>query len=165
MFIVWMAVNERLQTQDRIMRWNNDINMRCPLCNNCLDSHDHLFFQCQFSKSVWNEFQGMKALKQKPHTWKDTISAVVTWYPNRSIVSIVGKLVFGAMVYYIWQERNKRLFTKEKRNEKALVEIIKDTIRLRLMSLRYHKTNQVVNVCQRWNVQPIFVNKITKIKV
>ncbi|PWA74890.1 hypothetical protein CTI12_AA247190 [Artemisia annua] len=34
MFIVWMAVNERLQTQDRIMRWNNDANIRYPLCKN-----------------------------------------------------------------------------------------------------------------------------------
>ena len=107
------------------MRWNNDVNMRCPFCNNCPDSHDHLLFQCQYSKNVWTEFESMKALKQLPSSWKDTILALVNWFPNKSIVSIVGKLVFGAMVYYIWQERNKRLFSQEKRNEKTLTEIIK----------------------------------------
>lgn len=159
MFIVWMAVNERLQTQDRIMKWNNDINMRCPLCKSCPDSHDHIFFQCQFSQIVWNEFQNKEALRKRPLTWKDTISALTTWFPNKSVNSIVGKLVFGAMVYYLWQERNKRLFTQERRSEKNIIDIITDSVRMRLMGLQVIKTNQVIKVFHRWNVQPTFVNK------
>lgn len=43
-FILWMAILGRLQTQDRLFQWNNDSNMRCSLCSQCMDSHDHLFF-------------------------------------------------------------------------------------------------------------------------
>ncbi|GJT79954.1 RNA-directed DNA polymerase, eukaryota, reverse transcriptase zinc-binding domain protein [Tanacetum coccineum] len=91
-----------------IMKWKNDTNKRCSLCKKCSDLHDHLFFQCQFSKNIWNDFQLKEALKDRPTNWKETVSTLATWFTNNSIVSVVGKLVFGAMVYYIWQERNKR---------------------------------------------------------
>lgn len=58
-FILWTPIQRRLQTQDRMMVWNNNVDMKCSLCKRCCDSHDHLFFQCEFSKEVWT---GMKKL-------------------------------------------------------------------------------------------------------
>ncbi|GJY77568.1 RNA-directed DNA polymerase, eukaryota, reverse transcriptase zinc-binding domain protein [Tanacetum coccineum] len=162
MFIVWMAINERLQTQDRIMKWKNDTNMRCSLCKKCSDLHDHLFFQCQFSKNIWNDFQLKEALKDRPTNWKETISTLATWFTNNSIVSVVGKLVFGAMVYYIWQERNRRVFTQDRRDEKAIIEIITKSVRMRLMGLKVYKTSQVIKVFERWKIQPVFVKSAIK---
>lgn len=52
-FILWMAIKGRLQTQDRVMKWNNDPNMKCRLCNMVNDSHSHYFFECEYSKSIW----------------------------------------------------------------------------------------------------------------
>nr|GEU79801.1 hypothetical protein [Tanacetum cinerariifolium] len=51
-FILWMEILGKLYTQDRIQKWNNGI-LLCPLCSKVNDSHDHLFFKCDFSKEIW----------------------------------------------------------------------------------------------------------------
>ncbi|GJU12498.1 retrovirus-related pol polyprotein from transposon TNT 1-94 [Tanacetum coccineum] len=52
-FVLWMAIQKRLMTQDRIYQWNKDNSMKCCLCSSCMDSHDHLFFQFSLSSASW----------------------------------------------------------------------------------------------------------------
>ncbi|GJW88424.1 RNA-directed DNA polymerase, eukaryota, reverse transcriptase zinc-binding domain protein [Tanacetum coccineum] len=136
MFIVWLAIHGRLQTQDRILKWNQDHNMRCSLCDLCMDSHEHLFFKCPFSSRIW------EALKLKingadlPNEWDRLVNEMAARFKNRSIKSVVSKIAFGAAVYFIWQERNKRQFTREKRNSAELLETILETIRYRITSIK-----------------------------
>ncbi|GJR74088.1 RNA-directed DNA polymerase, eukaryota, reverse transcriptase zinc-binding domain protein [Tanacetum coccineum] len=35
-FIIWMAINRKLVTQDRIKIWNKDDDLKCPLCKTFL---------------------------------------------------------------------------------------------------------------------------------
>ena len=49
-FIMWLALHKRLQTQDRMAKWNVGQNLLCTLCGKCSDSVQHLFFQCHYSK-------------------------------------------------------------------------------------------------------------------
>ncbi|GJV49018.1 reverse transcriptase zinc-binding domain-containing protein [Tanacetum coccineum] len=50
---MWMAIQERLVTQDRLARWYPSKTFSCALCDKCPDSHEHLFFKCEFSKTLW----------------------------------------------------------------------------------------------------------------
>ncbi|GJT51140.1 RNA-directed DNA polymerase, eukaryota, reverse transcriptase zinc-binding domain protein [Tanacetum coccineum] len=50
-FIIWMAVQGKLLTQDRMV-WLQGNDLKCPLCKGCSDSHKHLFFECPFAKKV-----------------------------------------------------------------------------------------------------------------
>ena len=56
-FVLWMAVQERLMTQDKIAKWRMNEVLECTLCKKCMDSHEHLFFNCEYSSAVWNELQ------------------------------------------------------------------------------------------------------------
>ncbi|KAL0348162.1 UNVERIFIED_CONTAM: hypothetical protein Sangu_1044000 [Sesamum angustifolium] len=48
-FILWLAILEKLSTMDRIWLSHGDIG--CVLCDGqFVESHDHLFFKCQYSK-------------------------------------------------------------------------------------------------------------------
>ncbi|KAJ0814037.1 hypothetical protein HanPSC8_Chr17g0780741 [Helianthus annuus] len=47
------------------------------------------------------------------------------------------KLVIAASSYYIWQERNNRLFTSTECTAKQVTEKIKNIVRLRLMDFEY----------------------------
>ncbi|GJX72615.1 reverse transcriptase domain, reverse transcriptase zinc-binding domain protein [Tanacetum coccineum] len=137
MFVVWMAIHGRLMTQDILLIWNKDNSMLCSLCKTCMDSHNHLFFQCPYSAKVW------KVLKEKikgadiPNDWTSIINSKATKFHNMSIKSVLSKIVLGVAVYYIWKERNKRQFTNERRNVDDLSRIILDTVRLKLSSNRY----------------------------
>ncbi|GJW12179.1 RNA-directed DNA polymerase, eukaryota, reverse transcriptase zinc-binding domain protein [Tanacetum coccineum] len=54
-FISWMAVLNKLTTQDKIKQCGSYDVMRCALCKNDTDSHSHLFFECEFSKTIWEK--------------------------------------------------------------------------------------------------------------
>ncbi|GKB67000.1 RNA-directed DNA polymerase, eukaryota, reverse transcriptase zinc-binding domain protein [Tanacetum coccineum] len=56
-FLLWLAINERLSTQDRLARWNCQANANCPLCKKEKDSHAHLFFKCEFAKQGWKKIK------------------------------------------------------------------------------------------------------------
>ncbi|GKA63437.1 RNA-directed DNA polymerase, eukaryota, reverse transcriptase zinc-binding domain protein [Tanacetum coccineum] len=47
------------ETQDRVFQWNNDATMRCFLCRQSMDSHDHLFVQCNYAVEVWRHVQSI----------------------------------------------------------------------------------------------------------
>ena len=42
-------------TQDRIMIWQQNVDLNCPLCKVREDSHEHLFFQCDYAAKIWVE--------------------------------------------------------------------------------------------------------------
>ncbi|GJX14320.1 RNA-directed DNA polymerase, eukaryota, reverse transcriptase zinc-binding domain protein [Tanacetum coccineum] len=44
-----------LNTQERIVVWNLDHDMKCVFCNLCMDSIRHLFFTCDFTLKIWKE--------------------------------------------------------------------------------------------------------------
>ncbi|GKB64015.1 putative ribonuclease H-like domain-containing protein, partial [Tanacetum coccineum] len=54
-FCLWLAMLERLQTQDKVMQWGKQTGLLCPLCNTTNDSHRHLFFMCDYSKDEFEE--------------------------------------------------------------------------------------------------------------
>lgn len=53
-FMAWLAVLNRLITGDRMLLWNVGVNVSCILCNQHLESRDHLFFSCSYSQEVWS---------------------------------------------------------------------------------------------------------------
>ncbi|GJX66938.1 RNA-directed DNA polymerase, eukaryota, reverse transcriptase zinc-binding domain protein [Tanacetum coccineum] len=54
-FVTWLAIQKRLMTQDKLMIWRPNEDLKCALCSKYNDSHNHLFFTCEFSKEVWRE--------------------------------------------------------------------------------------------------------------
>lgn len=72
---------------------------------------------------------------------------------NKSIWSIIHKLVIGVVVYVIWQERNVRIFQGKSRSVEVICSIVKDLVRLRLLSLKFKNSKQVLQVAEVWNIQ------------
>ncbi|GKD13829.1 hypothetical protein Tco_1198236, partial [Tanacetum coccineum] len=120
------------------------------------DCHDKAVWRCNdgmlknFSvKQTWEDYKDNKpnvfevydAVKDKGYLkgfkqkWMDTINHMAIGN-CKAIDSVVRIIVFGALVYYVWQERNKRCFTSEKRSAKDLADIIFVTSKMRLMSLK-----------------------------
>ncbi|GJW61784.1 hypothetical protein Tco_0111119 [Tanacetum coccineum] len=61
-----------------------------------------------------------------------------------SIWGIIGKICLAAaVVYYIWQERNWRLFNNHKRTEKEVFEAICGDVRSRLISIPPRDTQNI----------------------
>nr|GEW98674.1 retrovirus-related Pol polyprotein from transposon TNT 1-94 [Tanacetum cinerariifolium] len=161
-FVLWMAIQNRLMTQDRVAVWKPNEPMKCVLCDQFPDSHDHLFFACSYSSLVWNEM--LKTLSKRIISdWNNTVEGISKMKANNSIDSIVSRLVFGVVVYFIWQERNTRMYKQIKRNEESLVQTIKETVRLRMMSFIVKESKAVRRMEEIWNVKVAKVSKVVDI--
>ncbi|GJU93876.1 hypothetical protein Tco_1318632 [Tanacetum coccineum] len=81
---------------------------------------------------------------------------------NNNIWSILRRLVFGVVVYDIWQERNARVFGKDARKEEVLFKEIVETLKLKLMNLLVKESKEVKSVELIWDIKPHRVNEVAK---
>ena len=71
-FILWLAILGRLSTQDMLARWYPGREDKCALCEDCPDSHEHLFFKCSYA-GIWKEIKKLIWKESCNDEWKDTI--------------------------------------------------------------------------------------------
>ena len=50
-FILWLAIRKRLGTQDRLFLPSS--NPSCLFCSTHIELHEHLFFECLVTSSIW----------------------------------------------------------------------------------------------------------------
>ncbi|GJU00845.1 reverse transcriptase domain, reverse transcriptase zinc-binding domain protein [Tanacetum coccineum] len=102
-FHLWLVMRRSLKTQDKMRQWDvgggTDLNLlRCSLCDSQPDSHEHLFFECAFSSQpMANQY---------------------------TAISVLERLLLAASTYYVWLERNNRIFKKVKRTPEEIIDII-----------------------------------------
>jgi hypothetical protein len=52
-FILWLVMQDRLLTGDRLCKMGYKGNVQCVYCHNQIESMEHLFFECSFSYRIW----------------------------------------------------------------------------------------------------------------
>ncbi|KAL0899096.1 hypothetical protein Bca101_083057 [Brassica carinata] len=52
-FITWVALRGRLSTGDRMQSWSANVNTSCMLCQESVETRNHLFFECSYTEQVW----------------------------------------------------------------------------------------------------------------
>lgn len=135
------------------MKWNKDRSLKCPLCKLVNDSHSHLFFECNYSKTIWEALKVKMENVRVCNTWGPIIEHYANEPCDNSIGSVLKRIGLATSVYHIWKERNTRLFTGEEIDKSSLLKIIEENIKLQLMSLTVKKSTQVMRIAQRWNVE------------
>ncbi|GJU66419.1 putative reverse transcriptase domain-containing protein [Tanacetum coccineum] len=152
-FHLWLVVKRSLKTHDMLRPWDVNGNIPtvlCPLCDSQPDSHEHLFFECVFSKQVWDNLKNLAGI---PYV-NDSISAIVDFLipisKRRTTRSVIAKLVVAALTYFIWQERNCRLFKNQKRMYEQVTDCIISTVRLKLLSCSFRKSKDGLAFIHLW---------------
>ncbi|GJV88494.1 reverse transcriptase domain, reverse transcriptase zinc-binding domain protein [Tanacetum coccineum] len=127
--------NHKLKAWDKV----NPDKRVCSLCEGQEDSHEHLFFECSFSKQIWQQVKCYAGLSGSDFSIDNIIQDIIPFAMKRSSKSICAKLVVAAASFFIWQERNNRLFRSEKRSVDNVVACIFNTVRLKLVSFTWKK--------------------------
>ncbi|GJY44993.1 hypothetical protein Tco_0433206 [Tanacetum coccineum] len=117
-----------------------------------MDSHSHLFFSCVYSMYIWDRVNIMAKLDDVSNIWAEVISGICIKKPSNSIWSVIQRLVLGASVYFIWQERNVRLFDSKNRSVDVVLNIIVNTVRLKLLSLNLKGSRDVGIDAKVWHL-------------
>ncbi|MFS7993166.1 putative H(+)-transporting two-sector ATPase [Helianthus anomalus] len=159
-FHMWLVIKNKLKTQDRMCVWDADSEtnlnlMCCPLCRYDKDSRDHLFFHCSFALKVWNLVKDMAYMENVGPNWASVMDWIQQHASSKSAEIIVSKLVVTASAYFVWQERNNRLFTQSQRTASMIANIVLHTVRLKLMSFRMGRNTKNPLMLERWKTQVV----------
>nr|GEV67814.1 hypothetical protein [Tanacetum cinerariifolium] len=80
-----------------------------------------------------------------PGDWEGVVNAMNMQSNANNTKSALRRLVIGAAIYYVWQERNKRTFANETKML-SLLELIFENIRLNLISPKVKSSTHILNV-------------------
>ena len=90
---------------------------------------------------VWLSVHDRSVMYVIPPIMDVVVSHLISFYKGRFVVSVISRLIIAVTTYYIWQERNNRLFKNKSRSAAQLVEVIVSTFRLKLGSFRFQKVS------------------------
>nr|GEU73471.1 RNA-directed DNA polymerase, eukaryota [Tanacetum cinerariifolium] len=93
---------------------------------------------------VWDRLRdnlkGLAGLSHVAGRYMDIVEYLIPFAKRRSCKSVIPKLVLSVNAYYLWQERNARLFSNQKRTVAQIVDVIKTSVRLKLLSCSFKKS-------------------------
>ncbi|GJY29022.1 putative reverse transcriptase domain, reverse transcriptase zinc-binding domain protein [Tanacetum coccineum] len=69
-----------------------------------------------------------------------------------TVKGVVGKLIFAAASYYVWLERNNRLFKSIRRQPEELCDLIIVTVCLKLLTFKFNNTAKVESLLSLWKM-------------
>ncbi|GKD53167.1 hypothetical protein Tco_1286554 [Tanacetum coccineum] len=88
-----------------------------------------------------------------PDEWDQTVQEMGNFQSTKSIWNILKGIGIATCVYYIWKERNDRIFTQEKKPYSQVLQSINKNIKLQLMSLTIKKSTNSIRVVELWEVK------------
>ncbi|GJT03134.1 putative reverse transcriptase domain, reverse transcriptase zinc-binding domain protein [Tanacetum coccineum] len=160
-FHLWLIMRNRLKTQDQLRQWdvglNTNLNMlNCVFCDSQPDSHAHLFFECSFPSSIWMAIRHLAGMEMVASNFQDIVSYLLPSSHRRTAKSIIGCLLVAAAAYFIWVERNSRLFKNTRRTMEEIRDCIIITVRLKLLTFRFKNNTNVNELLARWKLPKNF---------
>nr|XP_004240331.1 uncharacterized protein LOC101255200 [Solanum lycopersicum] len=73
-FTLWILLNRKLATVDRLAKWGMALDKTCVLCKSADESIDHMFIQCQYAGEVWERLlRWIDNHSNRPRTWTQFI--------------------------------------------------------------------------------------------
>ncbi|XP_056845541.1 uncharacterized protein LOC108844894 [Raphanus sativus] len=132
-FNTWVVFRDRLPTRDRLISWGLIVPSHCLLCQNGDESRGHFFLVCQFSSQLW-----ISMFDQSSQTPPSDLESTRIWIPlvaSDQKLRTVLLLIFHAVVYFVWKERNSRLHLNPSRSTSSLKKEIATLLRAKLAAL------------------------------
>lgn len=129
-FISWLVAWNRLTTRDRMRSWGINISPSCLLCSGFDECMQHLFFECSYSAEVWSFFCSRLSLNP-PAPFEECLRWLKTSTTDPNKLLII-KLIFQAVIYMLWKERNSMAHTNISRPTQIIIQEVKKTLQLRL---------------------------------
>ncbi|XP_021866924.1 uncharacterized protein [Spinacia oleracea] len=109
-FIVWLALQNRLATKERLLKWNMQIDGGCVSCQTQVETLEHLFFECAFSKRVWSSVLSKIGVDRTIQTWQGEVDWAAKKSRGTKPRDKICNMAFVETVYNIWLQRNSKVF-------------------------------------------------------
>lgn len=117
-----------MATGDRMKSWKGAVNVSCVLCNEPLETREHLFFECVYSTRIWEALMKGVLLDKYTARWEEIMRVMKDSSFGKTKLFII-KYVFQTTVYMIWQERYRRRHGEDASSTALLIKLIDKNVR------------------------------------
>ncbi|KAL0283162.1 UNVERIFIED_CONTAM: hypothetical protein Sradi_7238700 [Sesamum radiatum] len=114
--------------------WLSHLGGVCVLCGREVETHEHLFFRCRYSRRCIRDLKEATRFSWPNRAWEDITWASTRWKGGH-IVQAAYRALLSAIVYHIWRERNQRVFRHIERPSSTIASIAVAEIRQKILSL------------------------------
>ncbi|XP_019265216.1 PREDICTED: uncharacterized protein LOC109242809 [Nicotiana attenuata] len=104
----------KLYTKYTLNSWGIQVSPNCPLCEQELECHKHLFFACPFSVDVWRRLLAWLGITRRPGSWDEELKWAMDHVKGKGSKTMIYRMSITGAVYHLWLERNRRVFQQEK---------------------------------------------------
>ncbi|XP_019238100.1 PREDICTED: uncharacterized protein LOC109218205 [Nicotiana attenuata] len=121
MFAMWLIIQERMMTIDRLIKRNINVDPICIFCGIHPETHAHLFCECTVTTGLWAEIFNWLHIQMQIKTWDHLVSWFVEKTKKKFVEGQLLRLVLAETLYSIWTKRNHRIFDKVNRDSKSII--------------------------------------------
>ena len=90
-FIVWLVIHDRLDTQDKLLKWGLINSMSYVFCRANVEDRNHLFFGCHFIAGIWMRVLRLCGNVRMPRNWENEFLWVME-SKGKSFISIIKRI-------------------------------------------------------------------------
>lgn len=135
-FITRVVVQQRLLTSDRAARLSStSVVDNCWLCRQTGETHQHLFFHCNFACEIWGSVLAWLGYVRRAWTLKRELKWFKTMVKGKHRKAKALRCALCFTVYEIWRERNLRRFQQKSRTPEHICNLIKIGVCFRLLKV------------------------------
>jgi hypothetical protein len=114
-FFIWLVLHGQCWTSNRLQQHGLRNNGPCALCDQAVETLDHLLIQCVMARETW--FKILCPLGCQHLTLLPNNTTVQWWLTSRKVVTKAHRKVFDSLVllvaWSLWLERNNRVFNRK----------------------------------------------------
>uniref|UniRef100_A0A803PCI5 Reverse transcriptase zinc-binding domain-containing protein n=1 Tax=Cannabis sativa TaxID=3483 RepID=A0A803PCI5_CANSA len=130
-FLLWIVVQNRLKTKERLQKRQIVADASCILCKNAVENTLHLFFDCRYARCYLQELKTWLHWRIKA----ESLPSILRWIDRAKLSKFKASCYtacIAALVYKIWQSINQMLWSQETTQPQALLQETKWLIKNRI---------------------------------
>lgn len=148
-FILWIASHDRLSTGDRMRYWNANVDTSCILCQDPMETKEHLFFECTYSTVIWKKLMEGVLGNEFTVRWEELFQ-ICAKSGRQKIQRFIIKYALQLTVYSIWRERNRRRHGETALSCELLAGLIEKNMRNRLSTIQRKGDSELEGGLRYW---------------
>jgi hypothetical protein len=136
---MWRTENRRLPTRVNLDNRGIDLDsIRCHVCDNDLETEEHIIVKCDIAKSVWNDVLNWWNIRNvQIETLNDLLSLSSRTTLSTTLLAMFDAVV-NSTVWVLWRFRNDLCFAIKRPNQSLILSDIKQ-LSFTWISNRLHK--------------------------
>ncbi|XP_071687592.1 uncharacterized protein [Rutidosis leptorrhynchoides] len=147
---IWRALLRRIPVRVELNKRGIDLaSLRCPVCDDDIETVDHILLNCSFAKDIWDRLYRWWNMGNLMHTNLEDLFKGI----NKATSSSSSKLwqaVVWICGYLIWQNKNSTIF----RNYKGNGPVLLNEIQIKAYEWISKRSNKFKLDWNQWLINP-----------